>query len=268
MIFPERLKALHARTPERVAATLQFSHADDLPVTLDQLLRGSQAFAHTYAREGVQPGDVIVLILQHGDDLLYAFWGAILHGAIPSIMPFLTEELWSHLVGEGFIAGAEWPQPPAYEPPAGFAVFQELVGEIRRFRAEHGLAPRHPLEVVVADPEGLAATWWQAQLESLAAVAPQWVARPPAGPGRTRLVVGPLEAFVSLGGAADTSAERERLTRAVADAEGLLAGAEAKLGNPQFLERAPAAVVEKERARAAEAAARLAKLRAQLQELE
>ncbi|MCK7506389.1 MAG: hypothetical protein MZV70_21585 [Desulfobacterales bacterium] len=97
MIFPERLKALHSQTPERVAVTLQFSGAagatDDLPVTLDQLLRGSQAFARTYARDGIQPGEVIVLILQHGEDLLYAFWGAILHGAIPSIMPFLTEKL-------------------------------------------------------------------------------------------------------------------------------------------------------------------------------
>ena len=93
MIFPERLRALHSRTPDPVAVTLQFSHADDLPVTLDQLLRGSQAFARTYVREGIQPGEVVVLILQHGEDLLYAFWGAILHGAIPSIMPFLTEKL-------------------------------------------------------------------------------------------------------------------------------------------------------------------------------
>jgi acyl-CoA synthetase (AMP-forming)/AMP-acid ligase II len=36
---------------------------------------------------------VVVLILQHGESLLYAFWGTILHGAIPSIMPFLTEKL-------------------------------------------------------------------------------------------------------------------------------------------------------------------------------
>ncbi|MBK9926356.1 MAG: AMP-binding protein [Anaerolineales bacterium] len=93
MIFPERLKALHERTPERVAVTLQFPNADDFSVSLDQLLRGSQSFAHTYAREGIQPGEVIVLILQHSEDLLYAFWGAILHGAIPSIMPFLTEKL-------------------------------------------------------------------------------------------------------------------------------------------------------------------------------
>lgn len=93
MIFPERLKALHARTPNRVAVTLQFPARDDLPITCDQLLRGSQSHARTLAREGIQPGEVVVLILQHGEDLLYAFWGAILHGAVPSIMPFLTEKL-------------------------------------------------------------------------------------------------------------------------------------------------------------------------------
>ena len=93
MIFPERLKVLHARIPERVAVTLQSPNADDFAVTLDQLLRGSQSFARTYAREGMLPGEVVVLILQHSEELLYSFWGAILHGAVPSIMPFLTEKL-------------------------------------------------------------------------------------------------------------------------------------------------------------------------------
>src|SRR5258706_12743582 len=91
--FPEQLKALHARTPERVAVTLQFSNADDLPVSVDQLLRGVSSYADALKQYGIQPGEVVVLILQHGESLLYAFWGAILHGAIPSIMPFLTEKL-------------------------------------------------------------------------------------------------------------------------------------------------------------------------------
>jgi acyl-CoA synthetase (AMP-forming)/AMP-acid ligase II len=41
----------------------------------------------------IQPGEVVILILQHGEDLISAFFGAILCGAIPSIMPFLTEKL-------------------------------------------------------------------------------------------------------------------------------------------------------------------------------
>jgi acyl-CoA synthetase (AMP-forming)/AMP-acid ligase II len=95
--FPERLKALHDRTPERVALTLQFSGAagatDDLPITVDGLMRGSAAYARALSSAGIKPGEVIILILQHGVELAYAFWGAILHGAIPSIMPFLTEKL-------------------------------------------------------------------------------------------------------------------------------------------------------------------------------
>src|SRR5687768_1436539 len=91
--FPDRLKALHSRTPERVAVTLQFSRRDDLPITYDQLLHGSSAYARVLERDGIQPGEVVVLILQHGEDLIYSFLGAILHGAIPSIMPFLTEKL-------------------------------------------------------------------------------------------------------------------------------------------------------------------------------
>jgi len=91
--FLERLRALHSQNPEQVVLTLQFSNADDLSLTLGQLLRGANSYAQVYAEAGIQPGEVVVLILQHGEDLVYAFWGAILHGAIPSIMPFLTEKL-------------------------------------------------------------------------------------------------------------------------------------------------------------------------------
>ena len=92
-IVPERLRAHHNRLPEQVAIYLQSAGRDDLPITYAQLMRGADAYARTLAREKIQPGEVAVLILQHGEDLIYSFWGAILHGAIPSIMPFLTEKL-------------------------------------------------------------------------------------------------------------------------------------------------------------------------------
>ena len=91
--FPERLKTLHSQDPELVAVYLQFSGRDDLPITRGQLMLGASSYAENLSLNGIQPGEVVVLILQHGEDLLYAFWGAILHGAIPSIMPFLTEKL-------------------------------------------------------------------------------------------------------------------------------------------------------------------------------
>lgn len=91
--FLRQLRALHNRAPDRVTVILQFSGRDDLPLTYEQLLRGACSYAHALEQEGIQPGEVVVLILQHGEELVYAFWGAILHGAIPSIMPFLTEKL-------------------------------------------------------------------------------------------------------------------------------------------------------------------------------
>jgi acyl-CoA synthetase (AMP-forming)/AMP-acid ligase II len=91
--FPEQLKALHSRMPDRVAVTLQFPGRDDMALTYDSLLCGASSYAEALERAGIQPGEVVVLILQHGEDLVNSFWGAILHGAIPSIMPFLTEKL-------------------------------------------------------------------------------------------------------------------------------------------------------------------------------
>ena len=91
--FPERLRALHVKMAARVAVTLQFSGREDLQITYDQLFCNANAYTQSLARKSIQPGEVVVLILQHGEGLVYAFWGAILHGAIPSIMPFLTEKL-------------------------------------------------------------------------------------------------------------------------------------------------------------------------------
>jgi fatty-acyl-CoA synthase len=50
-------------------------------------------YARALEKAGVAPGDLVVLVLQHGEDVLFGFWGAMLLGAIPSIMPFLTPKL-------------------------------------------------------------------------------------------------------------------------------------------------------------------------------
>ena len=91
--FPEQLKILYLEFSHQVGVYLQFSGREDVPLTYEQLLRGASAYARTLEREGIQPGEVTVLILQHGEELIYSFWGAILHGALPAIMPFLTEKL-------------------------------------------------------------------------------------------------------------------------------------------------------------------------------
>jgi valyl-tRNA synthetase len=82
--------------------------------------------------------------------------------------------------------------------------------------------------------------------------------------GHTRLVGGRLEGFVPLEGLADVDAERARLEKAVSAAEAEVARAETKLQNADFVGRAPASVVEKERTKLAQAEELAARLHAQL----
>jgi acyl-CoA synthetase (AMP-forming)/AMP-acid ligase II len=87
------LRDAYSTCPDQTAIILHAGGAPDQIISYRDLLDGSAAYAHAYSSHGLQPGDVVVLILQPGRDLINAFWGAILYGAIPSIMPFLTEKL-------------------------------------------------------------------------------------------------------------------------------------------------------------------------------
>lgn len=78
---------------EQIAIILQDSRNPDEQLTYRELYIGAAGYAYSFENAGVNPGEVIIIILPHGKSLIYAFWGAILHGAIPSIMPFLTEKL-------------------------------------------------------------------------------------------------------------------------------------------------------------------------------
>lgn len=91
--FSNLLKAHYETTPDKVCVTILHGGHPDRPVTYRELTQGASGYVKTLTKNGIQPGDVVLLILQHGIDLLYAYYGAILLGAIPSIMPFLTEKL-------------------------------------------------------------------------------------------------------------------------------------------------------------------------------
>ena len=91
--FSSVLKEYYFEHPDKNALYLLQSGQDDVPVTYHDLIDGAAAYAQAIRDQGIQQGEVVILILQHGRDLINAFFGAILHGAIPSIMPFLTEKL-------------------------------------------------------------------------------------------------------------------------------------------------------------------------------
>jgi acyl-CoA synthetase (AMP-forming)/AMP-acid ligase II len=88
----KNLLASFEEVPDRVAIILVEDQAD-VAISYEELIHGSFQYTIALNEAGIQPGEVVVIILQHGVDLIYAFFGAVLQGAIPSIMPFLTEKL-------------------------------------------------------------------------------------------------------------------------------------------------------------------------------
>lgn len=128
--FPVRLRQQYEQSPDRIAVRLLYARQPDQPLTTRDLLHGAAGYAQALAAAGVQPGEVVILILQHGEALLEAFLGATLHGAIPSIMPFLTEKLSPEQYRHSLAALFE------ITAPAAVVTYPEFVDEVRQAMAD------------------------------------------------------------------------------------------------------------------------------------
>ena len=186
------------------------------------------------------------------------------------LIPFITEELWQTVAPLAGKAGdtimlAPYPQPQAEKvdeaAEADMARLKEIVDACRNLRGEMGLQPGLRVPLFVEGDLGVLAPYLQflARLEAVNAVAalPQADA-PVALAGGLRLML-----HVQV----DPAAERERLGKEVTRIEGEIVKCRAKLGNASFVDRAPAKVVEQEKARLAGFEATLANLRPQLDKL-
>ncbi|MDX1548371.1 MAG: class I tRNA ligase family protein, partial [Rhodothermales bacterium] len=194
-------------------------------------------------------------------------------------MPFITEELWHRLRpredGEACIASA-WPRADAAETDddaaATFARMQDLVSGIRNIKSQYGVAPGKEIDAVVNLPAGddrAAAFEAHARyFERLAKVTGLTVGsgleKPRASASH---VAGRAEVYVPLAGMIDLEVERERLRREIEQKEKFLFGVQRKLQNEQFVTRAPADVVDRERKKERDARAELDRLRANLGDL-
>ncbi|MFN3629789.1 MAG: valine--tRNA ligase [Casimicrobiaceae bacterium] len=189
------------------------------------------------------------------------------------IMPFVTEELWQavkDLAGKSgeTISRARWPEPdPALEDAdaaATMATLKALTTAVRTLRSQMKLSPaeRVPLVAEFADEAGRA---------TLALCAPYVQTLAKLSEVRLVPALPESDAPVQVVGAfrlqleikVDPAQERARLDREIARLEGEIARATAKLANPAFADKAPAAVVTQERERLATFGATLDKLKAQ-----
>jgi len=179
------------------------------------------------------------------------------------VMPFITDALWRRLpaiAGQerpGSVMVAAWPQPDDYPSDeaaeAQFGALAELIGEIRTLRSEYGVPPAAPIRIRLSNVSaalgaGLAAE--ERALSRLAKVAEIEREAGAAGAGAHAVLRGGVELFIPLAGVIDLEQERKRLQKELERLEVQLRATEAKLRNEQFAARAPADVVQRERAKA------------------
>ncbi|WP_203988612.1 valine--tRNA ligase [Sphaerisporangium rufum] len=179
------------------------------------------------------------------------------------LVPFVTEELWRALTGGDSVMKAAWPSPSeAYaDRPAEeeIAALQELITEVRRFRADQGLKPGQRVAARLS-LTGTALPAHEPAIRTLLRLD-----EPSEGFTATaRLALGAGEIELDTAGTIDVAAERKRLEKDLAGARKEAAQAAGKLGNEQFMAKAPDEVVAKVRARALQADADIARLEGQL----
>jgi len=201
--------------------------------------------------------------------------------------PFVTEELWGHLRNAlkdsplsdltedwpDVLMIASWPELREKEgwetdKIADFELLQEIVRSIRNLRAEKGVAPSKRIAATFAG--GAKTLLVSEQAKVLAALAGldkdqvMFEASITEKPdGAAALVVGPVEIFLPLAGMVDLEQERARLEKELAEAESHIKRLE-KLLASGFVEKAPEAVIAKEREKLTAFKETAVKIKAQL----
>jgi len=185
--------------------------------------------------------------------------------------PFVTEELWGYLKQtaqeksvafapaggwEDALIVAKFPEPRSQEgweeqKTHDFGLVQEIVRSIRNLRAEKKVAPGKKIPAVMACGDRLHVLDKQGALIAyMAGLDPDGLSMehevdPKPSPAASVVVMG-IEIYLPLAGMVDTSEERARLEKDLAETEGQIERLEKLLGS-SFAEKAPAMVVEKER---------------------
>ena len=166
-------------------------------------------------------------------------------------MPFITEELWRVTAidrQEPMLALATWPSAQPYFTDAHEEVqwLIDLVSAVRSVRTEVNVPAGSLIQLALINPSEMMlkrAELWDSALNRLARISgTRTVQNAPAG--AIQIVVGSDTVALELSGVIDLAAESARLTKELAKCDADIARVDAKLGNPNFVARAPEEVVE------------------------
>jgi len=192
------------------------------------------------------------------------------------IMPFITEEIWQQVKG---LAGKDGetimtqPFPVADEGKIHSAAEQEMdwvmqfILGVRRIKGEQNIKPSKQIPVLLANASQTDVGYFEnnrhyldflARTESVEILAPD-----DDGPESATALVGEMKLLIPLSGLIDKDAELERLGKNIAKLKQEVERIEKKLSNPGFVDKAPEAVVQKERTKLEEAKLALKQLQEQ-----
>jgi valyl-tRNA synthetase len=198
---------------------------------------------------------------------LYVLEGSV--RLLHPFMPFVTEEIWqalrNHPDDQSIMtepypkADSAWFDSKA-EAQMEFVI--RVISAIRGIRGEMHVPPQTKTDAVfcrVSSSEREILDAEAGTLERLATVREiRYASEKPKLSASA--VIGTLEVYVPLEGVIDLDKERSRLSKELSRLQGLIAGIKTKLDNPNFLERAPEEVVERERAKLDEMSQSLEKI--------
>ncbi len=188
------------------------------------------------------------------------------------VMPFITEEIASHLGHDGMLIVAEYPSPsPEWEDEqleADFTALQELVSGLRSYRALVGLGNRDEIAVTLIDGDRGRIRFLGEQAEPLRQLAAVASITSGAAPEHSvHELLGGMEVALAFPAGSIGEEQRARLEKEIAGLEREKRSAEGRLANADFVRKAPAEVVEGSRRRLEELTIRLERLRRTLEAL-
>ena len=197
-------------------------------------------------------------------------WFDALMRVLHPFMPFVTEEIWQDLAprAEGdSICVAQMPRPAAEDAAmlARFELAKEVITSVRNVRNQKNLPQKEALTLRVIADENYPAEFAPVLEKMANLTAIETVAEK--DPADAAFIVKTTQYFVPMAGKIDVEAEIEKLMAELSYQEGFLASVMKKLSNERFVASAPEKVVANERAKQADAEAKITAIREQLKAL-
>jgi valyl-tRNA synthetase len=189
------------------------------------------------------------------------------------VMPFMTEELWQQTGGKGMLIAAAWPKfdASAIDADADEEInwLIDMIGEIRSIRSEMNVpgSARVPLSLLGASDTTRVRLGTHGDLILFLGRVSDVKVAESAPAGSVPFVAGEATAHLAIAEFIDIKAEAARLTKGIADFDKTIDGTMRKLGNPDFVAKAPEEVIEENRERLQDAQDGKAKLSAALERL-